>query len=318
MVEILKRSNGIECNNSRISIRLDPKLALNGINFTSHAHTDHLPSTRSTGTVLCTKETADIAKARGNLIQNTILQYNCTEMIPSGHVFGGCGLLFDDVFYTADICTRNRPGIMGAKIPKCKTLITECTFGKPQFIFSPIEEMMEKVNQFISKIYSRGIPVILMGYEVGKAQTLCKMFGHWKPLYYHERIKKINDVCRSLGADIPDAISFNDAEKSNAIQNGPWILVAPMLSSTNSFVKRLKSEYGAITIGFSGWAAMSNNKLAHRCDKMFAYSDHCDYMELLHIVEESCAKTVYTVHGFTHEFARTVRNTCGVDAYPLE
>ena len=51
------------------------------------------------------------------------------------------------------------------------------------------------------------------------------MFEHWKPLYYHERVKKINDVCRKLGADVPDAPSFEEAERSGMIQKCPWILV---------------------------------------------------------------------------------------------
>ena len=29
-------------------------------------------------------------------------------------------------------------------------------------------------------------------------------------------------------------------------------------------------------------------------------------------------KTVYTVHGFTKEFAKTLHNVCGVKAHPLE
>ena len=192
-------------------------------------------------------------------------------------ILGGRGLLFDDVFYTGDICTRDRPGITGANIPKCRTLIMECTFGMPQFRFPPIDEIVEKTNQAISEMYSRGIPVILMGYEVGKVQTICKMFEHWKPLYYHERVKKINDVCRILGADVPDAPSFEEAEKSGMIQKCPWVLVAPMLSSSDKLVKRLKSEYNATTIGFSGWSAVPSHMLARRCDRMFPYSDHCDY-----------------------------------------
>ena len=180
--------------------------------------------------------------------------------------------MFDDVFYTGDICTRNRPGITGAKIPKCSTLIMECTFGMPQFRFPPIDEVVEKANKVISEMYSRGIPVILMGYEVGKVQTICKMFEHWKPLYYHERVKKINNVCRKLGADVPDAPSFEEAERSGMIQKCPWVLVAPMLSSSDKLVKRLKSEYNATTIGFSGWSAVPSHMLARRCDRMFPYT----------------------------------------------
>ena len=138
--------------------------------YSDHAHMEllHCPicKNRYAGTVLCTHETMEIAKIRNRDIQNSIQHYDGTEMIDSGHILGGRGLLFDDVFYTGDICTRDRPGITGANIPKCRTLIMECTFGMPQFRFPPIDEIVEKTNQAISEMYSRGIPVILMGYEV--------------------------------------------------------------------------------------------------------------------------------------------------------
>ena len=62
MMKIFCDSNGIKYNGDKISLSLDPKTAHDGINFTSHAHMDHLPSARSAGTVLCTHETMEIAK----------------------------------------------------------------------------------------------------------------------------------------------------------------------------------------------------------------------------------------------------------------
>ena len=105
-MEIFHDSNGVKYNGDSISLSLDPKTAHDGINFTSHAHMDHLPSARSAGTVLCTHETLEIAKIRNRDIQNSIQHYDGVEMINSGHILGGRGLLFDDVFYTGDICTR--------------------------------------------------------------------------------------------------------------------------------------------------------------------------------------------------------------------
>ena len=96
-MEIFHDSNGIKYNGDSISLSLDPKR----INFTSHAHMDH-PSARSSGTVLCTYETVEIAKIRNRDIQNNIQHYDGVEMINSGHILGGRGLLFDDVFYTGD------------------------------------------------------------------------------------------------------------------------------------------------------------------------------------------------------------------------
>ena len=46
-------------------------------------------------------------------------------------------------------------------------------------------------------------------------------------------------------------------------------------------------------------------------------SDHCDYAELLRLVKEVSPEVVYTTHGFTNEFARTLRGE-GYDAKPLD
>ena len=43
-MEIFHDSNGVKYNGDSISLSLDPKIAHDGINFTSHAHMDHLYS----------------------------------------------------------------------------------------------------------------------------------------------------------------------------------------------------------------------------------------------------------------------------------
>ena len=40
-------------------------------------------------------------------------------------------------------------------------------------------------------MFSKGIPIILMGYSLGKAQILISLFGNWKPLYVHDDIYQI-------------------------------------------------------------------------------------------------------------------------------
>ena len=175
--------NGILCETDIGTVYLDPKKTdLDGINFVSHAHSDHLPS-KNGGTILSSIETNEISGLRGFTMKNHVHSIDGFSLIDSGHVLGSKGLLFDDLFYTGDICTRDRGFLKAAKIPKCKTLITECTFGLPEFTFPKMDEIQNQVNQLIADLYAKGIPVILMGYQLGKAQTLTQMFGHWDPLY---------------------------------------------------------------------------------------------------------------------------------------
>jgi len=308
--------NGILCEVNDKRVYLDPKNTdATGINFVSHAHSDHLPS-KNGGTILASLETNEIASLRGFKMENHVDFLDGFSLIDSGHILGAKGLLFDDIFYTGDICTRKRGFLQGAKIPKCKTLITECTFGLPEFIFPTIDEIQKQVNELISELYGKGIPVILMGYKLGKAQTITQLFGHWEPLYFHDSVKEMNSLHQKLGIPLKDGIGHSEAEENGLLEKKPWIMVAPLMSSKNKFIQDMKSKYGAVTIGFSGWAQSSRFSFGRRTDYSIPMSDHCDFNELVDVVVQSGAEQVYTIHGFVDEFAEHLQKI-GINAQPL-
>jgi putative mRNA 3-end processing factor len=295
---------------------LDPKNASNNaINFVSHAHSDHLPI-QNGGTILSSQETSEIANLRGVKMEHFVDSLEDFTMIDSGHILGARGLLFDEIFYTGDICTRARGFLNGARIPKCKTLITECTFGLPEFIFPKIYEIENRVNEIISGLYSKGRPVILLGYQLGKAQTLSYLFRHWEPLYYHDSVKQMNNLHRKLGIDLKEARGHTEAESLGLLNKKPWVMIAPMMSDKSQFIQQMKSKYGSVTIGFSGWAKSPRFAFTRGCDYSIPLSDHCDFNELTEIVLSSGAEKVYTVHGFVEEFASHL-SKFGIDAKPL-
>jgi putative mRNA 3-end processing factor len=308
--------NGILCEINDKRVCLDPKNTdSTGINFVSHAHTDHLPS-KNGGTILSSIETSEIANLRGFKMENHIDSLDDFSLIDSGHILGAKGLLFDDIFYTGDICTRNRGFLSGAKVPKCKTLITECTFGISEFVFPKMEEIQKQVNELISELYGKGIPVILMGYQLGKAQTITQLFGHWEPLYFHDSVKEMNSLHQKLGVPLKDGIGHSEAEKNGLLDKKPWVMVAPLMSAKNKFIQDMKSKYGAVTIGFSGWAQSARFPFGRRTDYSIPMSDHCDFNELVDMVVQSGAEQVYTIHGFVEEFAESLKKI-GITAQPL-
>ena len=308
--------NGIMCDSDGKKILLDPKIPdVSGINFVSHAHMDHLPS-KNGGTILASIETNKIANLRGFKMQNHTETIDEYSLIDNGHILGSKGLLFDDVFYTGDICTRDRGFLTCEKIPKCKTIITECTFGLPEFVFPKLDEIKKQVNELISEFYSKGIPVILMGYQLGKAQTITQLFSHWSPLYFHDSVKEMNDLHQELGVSLIEGMGHSEAQKKGLLEKKPWVMVAPMMSEKNRFLKEMKSKYGAVTIGFSGWAQSTRFPFGRRTDYSIPMSDHCDFNELVEMVHKSGAEQVYTVHGFVEEFASHLRKI-GISAQPL-
>lgn len=308
--------NGILCEVNEKRVYLDPKNSdVSGINFVSHAHSDHLP-TKNGGMILSSIETNEIANLRGFKMKNHVESLEDFSLINSGHILGAKGLLFDDIFYTGDICTRDRGFLKGAEIPKCKTLITECTFGLAEFVFPKMEQIQKQVNELISELYGKGIPVILMGYQLGKAQTITQLFGHWGPLYLHDSVKDMNLLHQKFGISLKDGMGHSEAEKNGLLEKKPWVMVAPMMSSKNKFIQEMKSKYGAVTIGFSGWAQSSRFPFGRRTDYSIPMSDHCDFNELVDMVIKSEAEQVYTIHGFVDEFAQHLKKI-GINAQPL-
>ena len=307
---------GIVCTVQGRTINLDPKVASPGcVNFVSHAHSDHLPNS-SVGLILATRETKEIATLRGNMIQNHVEHLDEFQLYDSGHILGARGILFDDIFYTGDICTRDRGFLKGATIPKCRTLIMECTFGKPEFMFPKLDQTIKRVNELISELYHKGKPVILMGYQLGKAQTISNLFGHWEPLYYHDSVKSMNELHNRLGVQLKEAMGHSEAESKGLLDKKPWVMVCPLMSENNPFIKQMKAKYGAVTVGFTGWAK-SNVPFGRKSDYSIPLSDHCDYSELVDLVKKSGAQKIYTIHGFVEEFAQDLTKM-GYDAQPLK
>ena len=315
MTQIQLLKNGIRYKNNSSTVYLDPKkINGDGINFISHAHIDHLPN-GGNGTVLSSNETSEIAKLRGFSFTAVDNMENFS-LIDTGHILGSKGILFDDIFYTGDITLRSRGFLKGAKIPKCKTLITECTFGLPEFVFPEVSEVVKQVNEIVSSLYSKGKPVLLLGYELGKSQTISQLFSNWDPLYYHDSVKKMNDLHRNLGMPLKDAIGHSEAESKGLLEKKPWIMVAPMMNAKSHFIQHMRTKYDAVTIGFSGWANSKKFPYTRGTDYSIPLSDHCDYNELIKLVNQSGAEKVYTIHGFVEEFARDLTRR-GISAQPL-
>lgn len=314
----VRAADGIVVEYGDMKLLLDPtRSGGGGLVFVSHAHQDHLLESGGQK-VLASKETAALAAARGRVIQNLVSDMDGLKMMNSGHIFGSRSLLIDDeIYYTGDFSLRSRAFLKGGETPRCRVLIIESTYGREVFKFPPIEEVVDRTHKIISEHFSEGRPVILMGYPLGKAQILTRIFSAWKPFYQHGAVAKINSTCSSLGLDLGgDHITYQEAQSKGLLEKKPWVLITPMYSGRSTFISNLKKKYGAVTIAFSGWAAEPSFKYAMGVDYAIPLSDHCDFTELKEVVKRCCPEAVYTFHGFAAEFAEHLRRE-GFDARPL-
>ncbi len=319
---VMRDQSGIMVQQNGTTIALDPSHSVDcDFTFVSHAHVDHLHKRgrkKIRTQVLASKETALIAQARGYEIIDPAQEQDGFQLVDTGHILGSRGLLVgDDVYYTGDISMRERAFMKAAKMPHARTLIIESTFGRPEYVFPPLSEVTHRTNKIISEMYDLGIPVILMGYTLGKAQLLTKLFGHWDPIV-HDSVAKINSVYSKLGVKLADGMTHLQAEEQGRLSKGtPWVMVAPLMSERSAFVMELKDRYSVVTIGFSGWAVGSRYRYMMGLDYVMPLSDHCDYKELVTAVKQCRPNKIYTFHGFAREFAESLCEM-GFDAEPLD
>jgi putative mRNA 3-end processing factor len=318
--------SGIVVSNKGQKVLLDPRRESKAdVMFFSHAHSDHLMTTGKKNIayareVLASEATTRLARVRGNALSQASCKdcFDGYNLIDTCHVLGSRGLLIDDqIYYTADISTRQR-GFMGsARIPRADILIVESTFGVPRYVFPPVYDVVHTTNKIIGEMFDRGVSVILMGYPLGKAQLLIQLFQHWAPLYVHDSVEKINDVYRHFGIRLKEGTVISNVKQNFLLKkSAPWLMILPLGAARSGYVNTIKERYRAVTIGFSGWAMDKAYRFMMGLDYALPLSDHCDYKELVRLVLASGARKVYTIHGFSAEFALSLRGM-GIDAEPL-
>lgn len=314
----ITNSNGIVVSTATRKIFLDPeKPPKSGLSFVSHAHLDHIHSSFDGKQVIASSETVHLARERGFTINNYSEEADDIETFDAGHILGSRAVLIDNrVFYTGDFSLRPRAFLDGGKTSKCDILIMETTFGSPEYVFPTVDKVLEQTNTLIAEMFAKGIPVILMGYPLGKSQILSHYFSIWDPVYVYESIAKMNRAHTKLGVSLGDNFrSYEDAKEKELLSRKPWILLSPLMNGKSRFVKELKEKHGAVSVAFSGWACKPSYKYAMNVDYAFPMSDHCDFNELMQLVKQCSPKKIITVHGQNEKFATYLQKQ-GYDAQP--
>jgi putative mRNA 3-end processing factor len=285
--------------------------------FVSHAHIDHMHTPSKNERIIASAETRELAKARGYDLGRTLDEVEGVELLDSGHILGSRAIrIKDEVYYTGDASGRARAFLGKCRTRQARILVMETTYGTPEYVFPSTAKLVKEVNSLIASAYDRGTPVVLMGYPLGKAQLLSYFFSSWDPIIYHERVATMNKIHIAHGVPLKPGRSYDPDKNPDTLPHGPWVMVSPMASGRSRMMSHLKKKYGAILIAFSGWALGPGYKYTMGADYSFPLSDHCDYQELIDLVQAVSPEMVYTVHGFATEFARDLRKM-GFSARPL-
>ncbi|MCG3216697.1 MAG: hypothetical protein KAS63_08235 [Candidatus Heimdallarchaeota archaeon] len=297
--------------------------------FYSHAHSDHIPRKLPKTEIISSHITKSLIKnfvknfSETSFYDSYSIGNTSFEQKSSGHIIGSTALFIDSdegkVIYTGDVSIRNKGFLDPFKPEKCDILIVESTFGSPEYVFPSYEEEIKKTQEQILEYLDNNVPVVLMGYALGKAQMLYHAFSDLSSnVVLHGSNYNINSILQSENIDHSiQAASYTEAKEDNLFtKKGDWILFTPLKSGRDPFFSFLKNKYGAKLFAFSGWCLSSNYKYRMNVDHAITISDHADYSELLQICRECDPDQIYTVYGYSERFAGELRRE-GFTAFPL-
>ncbi|MCX8189820.1 MAG: MBL fold metallo-hydrolase [Candidatus Diapherotrites archaeon] len=301
-----------------ISLAIDCSYAEHSI--VTHAHTDHVFSSK--GAVIGSEETLRlIEKEKSRFARKKPLKIGeRTELGSfeislknSGHILGSAQVYIDAserIAITSDFKLQDSLITEGAEILQCDALVIETTFGLPEYVFPEREKVYQEFASWANKQLASGHYLILSGYALGKAQELTAFANEYlgaSPVV-HEEVYKNNQIYEEFGVKLGTYFKLDhNLRESNVL------ILPPSLCSTHLFQA---VEY---SIGKKVASAKASGWPYKGCfDKIFPLSDHADFDQLITYVKESGAKQVYTMHGFSREFAQHIRHRFGINTKQLD
>jgi Cft2 family RNA processing exonuclease len=234
-------------------------------------------------------------------------------LFSAGHVLGSAQLLIEGeggrFVYTGDFKLEPSYTAEAPEVKRCDTLLMECTYGRPQYVFPPRAEVAADMVAWARKALEDGAVPIFFAYSLGKAQEAMAILGRGGiPLAVHGAIASMAGVYEDAGVAMPpyeryDAHAFD----------GSRALVWPPSGKALPAAVRGKTVR---TASLTGWVVGKGTNFARGTDAGFPLSDHADFPSLLRYVELAQPSKVLLNHGW-RDFTHRLRNL-GIDATYLE
>lgn len=292
----------------------DSRKASGDVNIVSHAHMDHVH--QGDNPVVASEMTRKLAEARTDRSFESH-ESSSYELIPSGHILGSTAVRFGDerkYLYTGDVSLRDRAYLEGFQPVSADVLVVESTYGIPAYRFPDQEEIEARIRDWVQ---DNDRPLFLFGYSLGKAQKIQHIVQQAteRPILAHGAVKKMNDVVEEVSDLDFRAVPYGE---NKSMLEEDAIFIGPSRFSRNDGLNKFVDKVGGLKAGFSGWAAQEAFKHRGGYDRTFTFSDHCDFDELVELVEKVGPEEVFTHHGFDEAFASYLKREKGINARALK
>ncbi len=289
-------------------------------NLITHGHTDHIAITPQK--IFTTKETsALISTHTRKQLDYTFLNGQTLDLtdniklsaLNAGHILGSKMFCLESkdksLLYTGDFKTQDSLLFNGAKPIETDILVIETTFGRKEHIFPEREKVYQEFAEKISKDISSGKLVLIGAYSLGKSQEI---------------IRFVNDYLKETPLITKKGFDYSKVYEGFDVTLGKYdflnhntdthnILIAPMNLINKDLIRSLEHQQNRkVSVYFAtGWKH-------YKYGKCIPISDHCDYNDLLEFVKATKAKKVFTMHGFSKDFSKTINKELGIWSRPIE
>jgi putative mRNA 3-end processing factor len=289
--------------------------------FISHAHADHVPSSRSLS-VYATPATAALMRARGFKGNVTELDFHQpldlenfrVTFYPAGHILGSAMTYVEtpdgNLLYTGDF--RTPPSLCSEGF-SCPTdvdiLITEATFSLPIYRWKSHEEIFDDIRNFTIKAHEQNAVPLFLCYNLGKAQEVMMALEPLGiPIQVHKAAISLCNIYESFGMRIGTYSGYNSKTASSSV------LIAPMSSLNTPAIQSIKNKRVAYC---SGWATLESRRMQSEVDKMIPLSDHVDFFELIDFCKKLHPNHVYITHTPNPDVVQHYLSELGISSSPF-
>jgi len=304
---LVKRHEGYYCKYGDFFI--DPLRPVNRA-LVSHAHADHAsPGHRE---IYCTPGTAAFMRYRysGQPVQSFrefgyrqrfAIGSVAVRFIPAGHILGSAQVVMEyggaTYLFTGDYKLQADDTCEPLEVAQADVLITESTFADPGITHpDPIAE--------ITKLNSQPHHILLGAYALGKAQRLTALInGHCpdRKVLVHHGILPIHRLYQSQGV----ALRYEPFSRSEMkVKDTHHIYLVPPLAFHSYY-----RGANVLRVFASGWKHLQRHN-----DMELYISDHVDWEDILHYVEQVNPREIWTIHGDGRYLANHYDGRIGVKA----
>jgi putative mRNA 3-end processing factor len=289
----------------------------------THAHSDH--ARIGSNHYLCATPALPVMRARlgpeaaiegvgyGESIDMNGVR---VSLHPAGHVLGSAQVRVEyggEVWVVSgDYKLDPDPTCASFEPVRCRTFVSESTFGLPIYRWQRPAKLAEAINAWWRANAEAKRASLIFAYALGKAQRiLASIDPSIGPIVVHGAVDTLNRAYREAGVALPGTKRVGDSERFDPAGT---LVIAPPSAQSTPWLKRFGDYSDAFA---SGWMQIRGARRRQAVDQGFTLSDHADWPSLNRAIAETGAQRVYVTHGQVGPMVRWL-NERGVEAHAME